>query len=389
MSRAALEVTVNPAVLRWARETSGATPEGAARKLKVPPAEISRWESVVTPIRVSHLRVMAEYYKRPLSAFLLADPPNEPPPPTDFRLVTGQARGFERKTLLAIRKAARLHSLAKELAPSLRPGATARLGKAKPSDDPEYVSNKEREGLHVDVEQQFGWRDRWAAFRGWRDAVEAANILVFQFSMPVEDVRGFSLSDKEPFAIVVNSSDAVRARIFTLFHEYGHLVLRQPGVCLPGAEPRKKVREGNVEMWCNRFAAAFLIPRSAMESFLQEQAISDTGRRLRDLLPAAAKAFKVSEQVVLRRMRDIGLIGSSAFWEEIKRLGTHEKAVDGRGGPISPARRCITQHGKLFMSLVLEARGRNLITHADIADYLSLRLKYLPEVQSYLSGVAA
>ena len=45
--------------------------------------------------------------------------------------------------------------------------------------------------------------------------------------MPIEDARGFSLTEVEPFVIVVNESDAPNAKIFTLFHEYGHILLNQ------------------------------------------------------------------------------------------------------------------------------------------------------------------
>ena len=46
--------------------------------------------------------------------------------------------------------------------------------------------------------------------------------------MPVDDARGFSLTDGEPYVIVVNSADADRARLFTLFHEYAHILLNMP-----------------------------------------------------------------------------------------------------------------------------------------------------------------
>jgi hypothetical protein len=76
----------------------------------------------------------------------------------------------------------------------------------------------------------------YQALRRWRGAVESRNVFVLQLSMPVDDARGCSLTDQEPFMIVVSSSDAVQARIFTLFHEYAHL--RNPGICLAKADLR-------------------------------------------------------------------------------------------------------------------------------------------------------
>jgi Zn-dependent peptidase ImmA (M78 family) len=47
----------------------------------------------------------------------------------------------------------------------------------------------------------------------------------------MDDLRGFTLMDSKPFAIVLNNSDAIQARIFTLLHEYAHLF--HPTLAIP------------------------------------------------------------------------------------------------------------------------------------------------------------
>jgi transcriptional regulator with XRE-family HTH domain len=81
----AIEIRVNPAVLKWARETSGATIEEAAKRLRVPLSAFSRWESQEATLTLTQARTLASYFKRPLAAFLLPEPPWEPSPPHDFR----------------------------------------------------------------------------------------------------------------------------------------------------------------------------------------------------------------------------------------------------------------------------------------------------------------
>ena len=66
------------------------------------------------------------------------------------------------------------------------------------------------------------------AFDQWREWLESLNISVLKLKIPAGDARGFSLTDGEPSVIVVNSADAERARLFTLFHEYAHLLLDIP-----------------------------------------------------------------------------------------------------------------------------------------------------------------
>src|SRR5260370_3025122 len=79
--------------------------------------------------------------------------------------------------------------------------------------------------LGVTFDEQLSWRDEYEAWRRWRAAVEALGVLVLQQTMPVKEVRGFSLNGGSVPTIVVSSSDAVLARLFTLFHELVHLLL--------------------------------------------------------------------------------------------------------------------------------------------------------------------
>jgi transcriptional regulator with XRE-family HTH domain len=111
----AIQIPVNPAVLKWARETSGVPIEDVAKWLKLSTSAFSRWEAEETSLTLTQARTLASYFKRPLAAFLLPVPPPEPGPPQDFRTLPGIRTRLDRKTRLAIRKAQRLRSVAKEL----------------------------------------------------------------------------------------------------------------------------------------------------------------------------------------------------------------------------------------------------------------------------------
>jgi len=165
----------------------------------------------------------------------------------------------------------------------------------------------ERDRLGITVDQQRGWRDGYQAFRSWRESLERVNVLTFQMKMPVEDARGFSIPDLQPLVVVVTSSDSVQARIFTLMHEYGHILLRNPGVCFPGDEIIGQDK-GEVERWCDRLAGAMLMPRAVLEED------GDTGAFLNDgpikamLLSRLARRYKVSRLALLTRLATLGLI---------------------------------------------------------------------------------
>ncbi|HVS75244.1 MAG TPA: XRE family transcriptional regulator [Candidatus Acidoferrales bacterium] len=387
MSRS-VQIRVHPLVLKWARESSGATVEDAAKRAKVPSGIFAKWENKGTALSLTQARGLAAYFRRPLAAFLLSEPPPEPPMPRDFRTLPHAKDRFERDTRFAIRKARRLQTVAGELMQSLERDTSPPFEGAKVSDDPAAVASRERDRLGVSLDQQQDWQNEWEAFREWRAAIERQNILTLQLPITVEDVRGFSLGDQKPYVITVSSSDAVRARIFTLFHEYSHLLLHNAGICAPRFEANGQRQEFEVEQWCNRFAGEFLVPRSALELALPGRAQLET-QALADALAAGAKTFKVSEAVMLFRLLHVGRVSKTTFRHTLAQLEVGARRAKHKGGPVRPARKCLAENGVLFSSLVLEARNRGAITHADVSDFLSVRLKHLPEIESSLMARAA
>lgn len=243
--------------------------------------------------------------------------------------------------------------------------------------DPEELAAAERKRFRIGVEEQLGWKSPYEGFKRWRRAVEGSNTLVFQVPMPVEEVRALSLADGGVAAIAVSSSDWIAARIFSLFHEYAHLLLGSAGMCNPeeGGGDHASLQE--TERLCNHFAGAFLVPRDALR---------DAGASIA-VLHQVAQRFKVSRQVILRRMQISGLIPYGEYeskieeWEKDRTQAPEVRRFQG----MRAAQRCLHEKGALFASLVLEARNREIITHSDVADYLSLKMKHLGEVESIVS----
>jgi Zn-dependent peptidase ImmA (M78 family) len=263
------------------------------------------------------------------------------------------------------------------------------LRAAQISENPDRIAREERGRFGIEVQQQLDWPNEYAAFNVWRSCLESVKILVFQFPMPVEDARGFSLSETEPFAITVSSSDAMTARIFTLFHEYAHLLLRRPGICVPEEQPGRHDPFGRVERWCNQFSAALLVPQEALERVIRSHAGPPSDEDLPEFLRSASRQLKVSRHVVLRRMADLGLVQQSEYRRQMAKLQSERRRARKGGGRTEPGKKCVREHGSLFTSLVLEAKARNLIPYTDVSDYLSVGLKYLGDVQSALGPVAA
>ena len=378
-----IEVRVEPSVLQWLRESAGLRVADVARRLGTSEAAVQAWESGDRRPTLRTLEELSVFLKRPLAAFLLPQRPSEPPLPTDFRSLPGKEKlPMGRKTLLAIREARRMQTVARDLSAQMDSPLRARIRKITLSTNPEAVAETERKRLGIDVGEQIDWANAYDAFSQWRRGVEQFGVLVFQLPMPVEEARGFSLTDSGLPAIVVNSSDAITARIFTLFHEYSHLLLGAAGVCLPheGGED-----DGRIEKFCNHFAGALLVPKAALLADKRTQQVVHATSAADAGLEELAAWFKVSKQVVWRRLQVCGLISTARYqaklhsWEHQVRVSRKKPSFG-----VSPARRCVGQKGRPFASMVLEAKERDLITYSDVADYLSVRVKHLDSVQGLL-----
>jgi len=388
MPRTTPTAEVNPAVLKWARESAGVELEAVARRLNVKPETVAKWEEGIASPTLGTVQRLATLYKRPLAALFLPRPPADPPLPRDFRILPRRgARRLSPEARLAIREARRVQSLATELADDLDKRGPSIVASAKGSTDPEALAADERARLGVSVEQQIGWRSAYAALREWRAAIENQALLTLQLPMPLEELRGCSFGIGGIATIVLNSRDAVHARIFSLLHEYAHLLLGASALCIPESGGRPRGDTGRIEVFCNAFAAALLVPPAAVMEDRGVRARLRSGRASLTLLGQLSARFRVSREVVLRRLRGLRLISRAELEARIQELEDRRPAQPKarKGGP-PPARRCVQEKGEYFANLVFQAQTRDLITYSDVADYLSVRVKHVSEVQSLLGG---
>lgn len=380
------ELTINPRVLGWARETAGYGPEDIANRLGVSKELVEVWEkgSEQVPLRVTQLEDLAHFLKRPLATFLLADPPPVAAPPRDFRRQSGRSTPFSPEFRLVLRRARRLQAVACELMESMEISEKPEIPTAQLSDNPEMVGKELRKDIGISTDEQLKWRSPWMALRNWRKAIESRNILVFQGDFLREEAQGFSLSDEYPYAIILAFGDHPHARSFTLFHELGHLLLREGGVCITDmAFPTGKSKKARIEDWCHRFAEVFLIDEDALHSKIETQSIIRMEPGYEQELSRLASQFRVSRAVILFRLLHDKSIQESQFWSMysgLKKIPKRKPEGEKRGG-LPPAQRAIHERGRFLSRLVLEALDRNIVGYTDAADYLGVRPQNFEDIR--------
>jgi Zn-dependent peptidase ImmA (M78 family) len=93
-----------------------------------------------------------------------------------------------------------------------------------------------------------------------------------------------------------------------------------------------------------------------------------------------AREFKVSREVVLRRLLILGRTTERFYQQKRKKWELPPRRRGG--GRRIPPKQCVRQNGVPFTSLVLESARQEKITYRDVSDYLSIGLKHLAAVES-------
>lgn len=387
-------ITVNPNVIKWIIESSGWEFEELAKKLNMSEESVHNLVLRESPIEIRKLEKFADCVKRPLAVFFLPKPPSEPKL-TDYRKVYGiETKKLSKKTLSAVREARYFQSIAKELLGTQRLNLKPKITNVTLKNNPETVALQERKKLGFESEEELLSKEARKSPRNFynklREKIESLNIFVFQVGMPIKEARGFTLTDDFPRTIIVNSSDSIKPKIFTLLHEYGHILLKTEGICLSASELNKENSKNElqrVERWCNAFAGSVLMPKK--EFLIQTAKLEERYDDPKKIIDQLSNQFKASKQAVV--VRTLRLNPKSDFaeyyrdsFEEIKSDAlSKSKKNAGKGGP-HPVDMCLSQRGRKFVSLVLDSKNKNLINFNNMMDYLNLNLKHLEKLQEKL-----
>ncbi|MBL7160776.1 MAG: ImmA/IrrE family metallo-endopeptidase [Candidatus Aenigmarchaeota archaeon] len=379
MSRT-IEVDIDSAVFKWLRESAGWSIEETSKKIYTSVDTVIAIESGKKKPTLRQLKELSNAFKRPLASFLLSEPKEEKSPPKDYRMLPNKVNIFDKKTLLVLRKARSLQTIGKELSQNLEDESKIKTGKFKLSDNPKEIANKYRNLFKIDEKKQKGFKTTYDFFNYVRDVLENINIIVFQFSIPVEDARGFVLIDESPAVIVVSTQDCIEARLFTLMHEFAHILLGESAIDIPDA---CSISNNNIEKWCNQFSSSFLFPKEIAKPTFNENKRNLTDRKT---LNSLSRKYKVSKAMILINMYKLDFISKSdlnKILDRYKPKAIPKEAKETKtGGGMTADKKCVSEVGTKFVSLVANNYDRGYITYTDALNYLSIKSKNFDKVLS-------
>ena len=371
-----VRVPITPGVLQWAMAESGYDPASLGGKLGLSPGQVKRWLDARERPLLGQFRKISRVLRRPTATFLLPSPPSTIRPPVAFRHPPGvPERELQTTERHRIREVARLQRMASWLVDELREKAS-RLPSLPTSREPEAAGERLRSLLNVPLYDQLDWPGEAEAIRRWRDAVENLGVLVFLLPMGEEAARGFSLFDERAPAIAINTHWNQAARIFTLFHEFAHLLSRTNSICSEGVSSSGPE---DLERWCERTAAAALMPRSTVSELL---ASLGGPRPSLAVVAKVARRFKVSLRAAALRLVSLGFAGW-ALYSSVPRATDSKRGGGGGSGRKRPKIR-VDEYGRRTTSLILKGLEREIIGPSEAMSYLDVSYQNLEELSALI-----
>lgn len=379
---------VEPAVLRWARETIDLAPVAASRKLGLADDRVEQWEAGTATPTIAQLKRAAELYRRALGVFFLPEPPQNFDTLRNFRLVAGSGQDAWSPALHAdYRRAHAQRDNVLELAEidDVAPSTVWRPTSV-PTDD-EALAARARAVLleHAPLPVPRGGTV-YEHLNAWVAALEAAGVLVMATAggrVEVSEMRGFSLYFDTVPVIMVNGSDAARGRLFSLLHEYAHLLLHTGGLCDTVSEARPTTPDRVLEARCNAIAAAILMPRAAVLARPEVIALGDTPEGWDyETLAAAAAPFGTSAEALLRRLLTFGRVTSNFYAVRRQAFLARYELDELRDRPAGGNwyRNTVRDLGKGYVRLVADAHRRRVIDSYTASVYLNAKVEQIPRL---------
>jgi Zn-dependent peptidase ImmA (M78 family) len=361
-----VSIPINREVLVWAREQRGLSPEAAAERLNMPVGDLLELEGGARPPTLGVLERIASGYRFPLVTLLMPAPLPKRGHLQDFRAFEGHPAGrLAPETILAIEEAytdLELMGDLKEAAPELF--GVPLVPAYSLSDDPVRVAASERDRLTVETSEQFAWGDDREAFLRWREIAEAQGVFVYQMKLGGDDTRGFAMwDDREiPISVIDATESGYPAKIFTLWHEYAHLLLRMGGIS-------NQNRNNSVERFCNAFAAHYLMP---MSEFRHEASLAAPRAGVwGDLhVTRLAKRFRVSKSAVAIHLETARLV-PEGFYGRMKALWGSRPLPSTKGRATHPEK-IANRLGGRHVSVVMDALRQGILNKIDAREYLDV-----------------
>ncbi|MCX6270050.1 MAG: XRE family transcriptional regulator [Bacteroidetes bacterium] len=342
---------IKPEILLFMRKSAGMTEEDIAKKLKLPTSKYISIEQGNEKITQNHLVHLADIYKRPLIAFYSVDTSQTTDLPHDYRL--NRDKKISPEVFLAKRKALYLTEELRTVS-----GRNSVLPMVNINSSAIELANKMRTVLEIDFDliKELIERKEDTALGYYKSVIEEKFFIpIIEHPLKSSGVRAFSVFG-DISVMVLNESDPNEVKLFSLFHEFCHLLKKQDGMCTADLEKDNNNRPE--EKYCDEFAAFLLMPENLLRNVTKDLPITTLKQ-----LAEVSKIFGVSKLVTIIQMKTLG-------------EGVQKKNFGRRNWEQTYIKRT----SRLVLSQLIDSYKKGDITYTSLSTITGIKDQYLQKL---------
>lgn len=361
---------------------AGVSRADVAKRLAIPVETVDDWLSGDSQPTTTQFRKLAEYLKRSTAALLLPAPPQQGTP-ASFRHPPGaqHTRTTTPAEAEQVRAARRVQRIAQWIDERTESGDGKPIPAVPTSVAPAEAAKTLSAWLGWSTERQRNAKDKYAALRELRDALEERHVLVLHLSLGREGARGFSIAGSTWPVIAVNRSYIPEARMFTYIHELAHLASNTESMCVSGG-----LSGSELERWCEAVAGNVLLPDDVARAAVRELGVEQVTTVAE--VESIARRFRLSLRGTAYRLQLAGLGAANLYARVNAATDWPAPRDDGTGPREKSAVKRHREYGAAFSSLLLAAESERLVSSHDVIEYLGLPANQLDEWRSLASRAA-
>ena len=308
-----VSVNVNPAILDWVMQK--VQQENVSNSVI---KQISEWISGNKEPTFSQIEIVSKKTNIPFGYFFLEKPPEENCKIVDFRTVDSiNIQNPSRNLIDTVDSMSSVQEWMAEYNKDIGVSKYSFIGSVKINDKVITTANAIRKELELKPNWFKDFSNAKEAFRSLRNSIMELGILVIMNgvvgnnthrSLNVDEFRAFALINPYAPLIFINSRDADNGKLFSLLHEFVHVLIGKNSFYNDIHGISQKVSKE--EQFCNAVTAEILVPDSI---FLDEWAkqSGDTKSIINEL----EHLFVCSRFTLLRKALDTKKIQQAEFKE--------------------------------------------------------------------------
>ncbi len=309
------EALINPEILTWARSRANLTLEEMSAKLKKDSTTIKDWEKGIKKPTFNQALEIAKKLLIPFGYLFLNKIPNEQVELPDFRAFSPDRRdSYSPEFIETYNNVLLLQEWYRSYLRQQEVKKINYIGKFSETSSPKEVAHFIIDLIGIN------------SLKYGKTVSDYRRLLVKNFehngiivmlnskvgnnntrSLDINEFRAFAVVDDHAPFIFINASDTIKGQIFSLIHELVHVLIGKSGISDLNSNPNYTI-ENKVEVFCNKVAGMVLAPSDILNSAYQ-----NNSEITFDVIDTLGNKLKVSNYVIIRRMRDLSLIDDKSY----------------------------------------------------------------------------